>query len=265
MNTSIQFRKNFSKVSNIVTILDDRIIKSLPEKECLLEAWKSQKGKEIGEYSDSFYTPAILEKHEGSIVFEKMTAITSMRHMLSKEENRYLAKNIGKALANIHAYDMKTTAHHSNAPAVIPLALSDKVFMHGDFNTYNIQYDEIEKRLCIIDWAPPLWAENHKFCESHYFDISVFIISVFSRRPFEPKTIPDPAKVIDDFLLSYKKTATNEISQLLLNENLNEVMPVFSSAGSTFIEKFAKLLRKNSFKEALNYSKSLEKRGILAP
>ncbi len=265
MKFSIQIRKSFNKASSIVTILDDRIIKSLFQDKCLLEAWKTQKGKEIGNQSNAFYTPTILEKHKESIVFEKMMALTSMRQMLSTVDNRYLAKNIGKVLTEIHAYDVTSATRLPETPDIISRTLSDKTFMHGDFNTYNIQYDNIEERLCILDWAPPSWAKNHSFAENHYFDISVFIISVFSRRLFEPRTIPDPDGIIDDFLLSYQSSATNKLDSHSLYKNLCEVMPVFSYAGSTFFEKLAKLSRKNSFKKALRYSRDLAKRGILAP
>ncbi len=263
MKLSIKFRKDFSKKSNIVEIHTDCVIKSLSPESCIFEAWKTQKGKEIGEQSGTFYTPSIIVKHEQSIVFEKMTSLTSMRFMLSDPKNIYLAKNIGEALACIHRHTYNLDTRPINLPSHITDSLLNNTFFHGDFNTYNLLYDNDKNRLCIIDWAPPSWALNYSFSKSHYFDISIFIISVFSRRLFEPKTIPNPNKVIDDFLISYQNSTTNNINQQSLHNNLDEVLQVFSSSSSTFIGKLAKLTRKTSFRKALKYSDDLTKRGIL--
>lgn len=263
MMFSIKFRKGYNKESQNVDIRSDSVIKVIPSELCTLEAWRTQKGKEIGEKSGTFYVPAILAINKQSIVFEKINSLTSIRHMLSNPNNLYLAKMAGEALANIHLYNISVENETVNFSPDITDMFQSKTFMHGDFNTYNVLYNNINNKLYILDWAAPAWAMNHNFSRSHYFDMSVFIISTFSHRLLEPKAIPNPEKIIDNFLISYQKVTKNELNCRLLADNLSETMEVFSVASNTFLGKLAKLSRKSSYNNAVAYTEKLAKREIL--
>jgi hypothetical protein len=106
--------------------------------------------------------------------FESLRYFASVR----QDEFRALARSAGLALARIHrdlVLDWRNWVIWNDKP----VDHGDAVFIHGDFNIFNVGYSRSSQSLVILDWSTaPLLGREGNFCSRH-FDILWFASSLF--------------------------------------------------------------------------------------
>jgi hypothetical protein len=188
---------------------DRRILKkyiSLESFEYELSA--SSAAYSVAKASGLFYVPKILEynSEELWVDFEYLPALIPLGQYVYSRNPQLLVlmEQAGVILSIIH----KTL--HLNKKKTLPGILNcdgQQVFIHGDFNLTNVQYDLFSKKIVVIDWA--LTPRANMVCNwgSPYFDIAWMVNSLFYDLPwlrFDYQFRTHLAKI---FLESYKKSS----------------------------------------------------------
>lgn len=257
---SLKLRAATSRPSKAVSMEGTTVIKKVHANSVQREATRTACGRDIGLVSGLYCTPNIIAVNEDSIVLEKFEELGSIRSRLNEEDGLSIAKKIGEALGAIHSIQSKSPHWVHLAAETRAYISANENFYHGDFNTYNVLYNHREDKLCILDWTSPDWAGSEPFVGNRYFDLCVFIISVFSRRVLEHGLVQRPDKIIDQFILGYRDNSIVPFNSRELSRTFEDVISVFATPRGTLWEKLAKRVRKHSFRTASNYCARLSTR-----
>ena len=188
-------------------ILDDEVFKRQPTANAQLEFERTTIAHDIAASSGAFRVPVIsgYDPAEGAISFERERSIVAFGELAPDRDkcDRYLS-GIAAALARIHAY----TPAPEYAQRAVRLFDSEPGgsanFLHGDFSGQNVFVDVEEDKLVILDWSNAPWlAVGKHIMDCGYYDVAVFVISLYCRRPGEKFRISQPGAVARKFIDSY--------------------------------------------------------------
>jgi tRNA A-37 threonylcarbamoyl transferase component Bud32 len=186
-------------------VRDDCVVKQQFPGESRRERIRTERGARIGRASRRFVVPAIrsFDDSRGEIVFERLRGVESLQSLLPESPRaEHLARLAGAALAAIHSEILV----EDDEPGVGDAPTDgERVLLHGDFACGNLLYSESRDELAIIDWSVAHWMEERSthLVGPAAIDLSVFLVSLFYRRPLGPSLIPDPERLGSVFLETY--------------------------------------------------------------
>lgn len=154
-----------------------------------VEVEKTRKAHEIGKACGLFRVPEVLdyESDTGIAKLERIDSMQSIRSVLSHGKNcDDLMARVGKALATIHNELKLSSDMVIELPSVWEGPEKTKVFIHGDFNVMNVNYDVNNNELVILDWQMTKVWEGRATSGTLFFDVFVFIHTMFTMffQPF---------------------------------------------------------------------------------
>lgn len=146
--------------------------------------------------------PRVIEASQRCIVFERIDALEPLDVWLSQRPDAVVSQlhRVGAALAAVHA-DMSVPT--GEVPDSLPVSANEHVALHGDFTVINIGLSR--GRLVVLDWAPPDWARaDNLLTGPPEWDIALFLVSLYLRRPRDPKPIAHLGHGVDAFVSGYR-------------------------------------------------------------
>ncbi len=152
-----------------------------------VEAAKASRALEIGKHSGLFRVPRVinLDAETGVLEFERLRELATLLDLAVRKDARLpgLLEKAGRALAAVHEEltlpeDMKVAL-----PSIWMCRAGENVCIHGDFACINVCVDESSDELVILDWsAAPIVGRTPTF-GGRYFDIVLFVNSLFQGAP----------------------------------------------------------------------------------
>jgi len=182
-----------------------------------VEAAKAFRGFAIGKDSGLFRVPKVVkfDPEAGLLDFERLDGLVTLLDLAVRRDERLarLLEKTGRALAVIHE---KLTLPETMKYELPPEWLGPReqnVFIHGDFACINVCYHETSDELVIVDWsAAPSVGRTPTF-GSRYFDILMFISSLFHGAPCRDVLRWGGPAMSRAFLAGYRNAASDiEIS-----------------------------------------------------
>jgi tRNA A-37 threonylcarbamoyl transferase component Bud32 len=174
-----------------------------------IEAEKASRALDIGRKTGLFYVPGVVnfDADTGILEFEKLNGLSTLLDLAIRNDKRLpeLFEKTGRALAVIHEQLILPDRMKHKLPAEWMDSSNDNVFIHGDFVTVNICFQEHPERLVVLDFsAAPLLGRTPTF-GSRYFDILWFVNSIFSGVPYKRIFNWDAETMSAAFLNGYTK------------------------------------------------------------
>ncbi len=152
-----------------------------------IEAAKASRGLDIGRDSGLFRVPKVVsfDADAGLLDFERFDDLVTLLDLAVLKDGRLagLLEKAGRALAAIHE---KLTLPETMKYELPPQWLGPckhNVFIHGDFACINVCYRERSGDLVILDWSAAPSVGRIPTFGSRYFDILMFISSLFHGAP----------------------------------------------------------------------------------
>ena len=176
-----------------------------------VEAAKASRASEIGKDSGLFCVPKVINLDTGSGVleFERLSGLVTLLDLAVRKDPRLpaLLEKAGQALAAIHE---KLILPEEMKCEMLPEWMGnadENVFIHGDFACINVCFHEPSGELVIVDWsAAPAVGRTPTF-GSRYFDILLFISSLFHAAPWRRILSWDGKGMALAFLRGYRGAA----------------------------------------------------------
>ncbi len=207
---------------------------------CLLavEAAKASKALEIGKDSGLFAVPKVanLDMEAGVLEFERLGGLATLLDLAARRDPRLpeLLEKTGQALAIVHERLILPDEMKCEMPLEWMGPSDENVFIHGDFACINVCCHEPSGKLVIVDWsAAPLVGRTPTF-GSRYFDILLFISSVFHGAPWRE-------------ILSWDG---NGMARAFLGGYCNAAPQITSSRLRDYASKIGRLQRRNIWEMA---------------
>ena len=226
-----------------------------------LELEKTQLGAVAARASGRFEVPRVLayDFDNLTIAFERLHGLSSLRQVLCGSANvDEVTMRAAQALAAVHGQDPAPNESPSWGPDLGVHMTSPTVFVHGDFSVTNILCAPDRQRPVVLDWAPPPWLPAVGLRGPGYLDLSIFVLSLFLRRPFEPLRIADPGRLALIFLEGYR----SELRQRLVVEEFKAyfaaLLPRFVGAPRNPRAKLRLIACYPSLRIASSFVRSLE-------
>ena len=174
-----------------------------------VEAEKAAKAFDIGKSTGLFYVPKVnsFNADTGTLEFEKLHGLSTLLDLAISKDRRLLElfEKTGQALATIHDQLTLPEEMKHELPAEWMDSPQENVFIHGDFATVNVCYQQQSKRLVILDFsAAPMLGRTPTY-GSRYFDILWFVNSIFSGVPNKRLFNWDAESMAEAFLNGYAK------------------------------------------------------------
>jgi len=163
-HSTIQFGKN-------------TVTKSTTPDTMRVEVEKFRKAFEIGKDCGLFRVPKVLDYDEtkGVAVFERIKTIQPVRDALfMTSQVKSIMEMVGRSLAIIH---QKLTLPREMIIA-LPTEIDfpgTEVFLHGDFNGYNVCFEEHSSMIIVLDWQTAAIHGGRATYGSRYFDLLWFV------------------------------------------------------------------------------------------
>ena len=154
-----------------------------------VEVEKTRKAREIGKACGLFRVPEVLDydPDTGIAKLELIDRMQSIGSVLSHGKNcDDLIARVGKALATIHNELKLSSDMVIELPSVWEGPEKTNVFIHGDFNVMNVNYDVVNNELVILDWQMTEIWEGRATSGTQYFDIMWFMQTLFHYNLFRP-------------------------------------------------------------------------------
>jgi len=206
--------------------LIDNIARKTGEPNVLaVEAAKASQAFDIGRESGLFYVPKVVnfDEEAGLLEFERLSDLVTLLDLAICKDKRLpdLLKNAGKALAVIHRDLVLPEEMKHDLPPEWMDSEDDNVFIHGDFASINICFREPSNELVIVDFsAAPMVGRTPTF-GSRYFDILLFISSIFHGAPLRRAFNWNADTMAEAFLSGYAECApdinANKLKSLAQN------------------------------------------------
>ncbi len=176
-----------------------------------VEAAKASRGLEIGKDSGLFRVPKVVnfDAEAGLLDFERFDGLVTLVYLAFLRDRRLagLLEKAGRALAVIHEKLTLPETMKCELPPQWSGPSEQNVFIHGDFACINVCYHEASDELVIVDWsAAPLVGRTPTF-GSRYFDILMFVSSLFHGAPCRRVLTWDAPSMSRAFLRGYRKAA----------------------------------------------------------
>ena len=176
-----------------------------------VEAAKGSKAFEIGRDSGLFYVPKVVgfDAETGVLEFERLDDLATLLELAVRKDQRLpgLLTKAGKALAVVHDRLVLPEEFKHELPPEWMAAPDENVFIHGDFACINVCCRGSSDELVILDWsAAPSVGRTPTF-GNRYFDILLFISSLFHGAPYRDVLKWDAKGMADTFLRGYGQAA----------------------------------------------------------
>lgn len=184
-----------------------------------VEAAKAARAFEIGKNSGLFSVPKALnfDAEAGVLEFERLSDLATLLDLAVRKDRRLpeLLEKAGRALAVIHAELVLPEEMKRSLPTEWMDSSDQNVFIHGDFACINVCFHEPSNELVILDFsAAPMVGRTPTF-GSRYFDILLFVSSLFGGAPYRSALTWDAGEMARTFLGGYAKAAPEvELSKL---------------------------------------------------
>lgn len=172
-----------------------------------VEAAKASKARDIGKESGFFSVPKVInfDAEAGVLEFERLRGLSTVLDLAVRKDARLpeLLDKTGQALAVIHERLTLPEEMKSAMPPAWMGSDDENVFIHGDFACINVCFHEQSGGLVILDLsAAPMIGRTPTF-GSRYFDILLFIGSLFLVAPCARMFGWDAAAMSEEFLKGY--------------------------------------------------------------
>lgn len=176
-----------------------------------VEAAKASRALEIGKDSSLFCVPKVVNFDAGAGVleFERLSGLVTLLDLAVRKDPRLpgLLEKAGQALAVVHEKLVLPEAMKYDVPPEWMGNPDENVFIHGDFACINVCFHEPSDRLVIVDWsAAPMVGRTPTF-GSRYFDVLLFISSLFHGAPLRQILSWDGKGMARVFLRGYCRAA----------------------------------------------------------
>ncbi|MEJ2702602.1 MAG: hypothetical protein P8Z79_09190 [Sedimentisphaerales bacterium] len=176
-----------------------------------VEAAKASRGIEIGQNSGLFAAPRVndFDAGAGVLEFERLSGLATLLDLAIRKDQRLrrLLKKAGQALAVVHKELVLPEGMKHELPTEWMAPAGENVFIHGDFACINVCFHEPSDGLVILDWsAAPLVGRIPTF-GSRYFDILLFVSSIFHGAPWRRALSWNAREMADTFLQGYAEVA----------------------------------------------------------
>jgi len=176
-----------------------------------VEAAKASRALEIGKDTGLFSVPKVvnLDAEAGVLEFERLSGLATLLDLAVRKDRRLpeLLEKTGRGLAVVHAELTLPEEMKHELPAEWMNSCDESVFIHGDFACINVCFHEPSDELVILDFsAAPMVGRTPTF-GSRYFDILLFVSSLFHGAPYRSVLSWDAGKMADAFLAGYAKAA----------------------------------------------------------
>ncbi len=188
--------------------LIDNIARKTGETNVLaLEAAKASRAFDIGMECSLFYVPKVVnfDTETGQLEFERLNDLVTLLDLAIRKDKRlpYLLKKAGNALAVIHRDLALPDEMKIELPPEWMNSENDNVFIHGDYACINVCFRERSDELVILDFsAAPMVGRTPTF-GSRYFDILLFISSIFHGAPLRRAFNWNAGSMAEAFLRGY--------------------------------------------------------------
>ncbi len=244
-------------------ILERKVVKKQDKNLASTEIAKTKRGALIGQNTQLYRVPEIIKISDDgyAIEFERIHGLMSVsEYIKSHTEAHWLLETIGKSLGEIHR-NLKLPTNLSRY-VDSQFLYTDKdtyIYLHGDFNTINVQVISDTKELVILDWATSHIFDKSSTIGPFYLDLFFFIHTLFFGR------------ITDRFLCSTKRTVlladafiTGYFSSSMHQYNSREIVEVFGIYYRLMYDRHAKekgqlrfALYKSNFKVFRQYIEAL--------
>ncbi len=176
-----------------------------------VEAAKASRASEIGRDSGLFSVPKVVnfDAEAGVLEFERLSGLATLLDLAVRKDRRLpeLLRKAGQALAVVHAELTLSEEMKHELPSEWMDSSDQNVFIHGDFACINVCFHEPSAELVILDWsAAPMVGRTPTF-GSRYFDILLFVSSLFHGAPYRSVLNWDAKEMAGTFLRGYAKAA----------------------------------------------------------
>ncbi|KPK43184.1 MAG: hypothetical protein AMJ65_06490 [Phycisphaerae bacterium SG8_4] len=177
----------------------------------VVEAAKASRALEIGKDTGLFSVPKVvnLDAEAGVLEFERLSGLETLLDLAVRKDRRLpeLLEKAGRALAAIHAELTLPQEMKHELQAEWMNCCDDNVFIHGDFACVNVCFHDPSDELVILDFsAAPMVGRTATF-GSRYFDILLFMSSLFHGAPYRSVLSWDAGIMAGTFLRGYVKAA----------------------------------------------------------
>ena len=169
-----------------------------------VEAAKASRALEIGRNSGLFRVPRVVnfDAEAGVLEFERLQKLSTLLDLAVRKDARLpgLLEKAGRALAVVHEELTLPEEMKLALPSAWMCRAGENVCIHGDFACINVCFHEPSDKLVILDWsAAPMVARTPTF-GSRYFDILLFVSSLFQGAPCAKVFGWDAAAMAETFL-----------------------------------------------------------------
>ena len=176
-----------------------------------VEAAKASRARDIGKASGLFSVPRVVNFDAGAGVleFERLRGLSTLLDLAVRKDARLpeLLEKAGRALAVIHEELTLPEELKHELPAAWMGSADENVFIHGDFACINVCFHEPSGQLVILDFsAAPMVGRTPTF-GSRYFDIILFVSSLFHGAPCRRVFGWNAGEMADAFLRGYGKAS----------------------------------------------------------
>ena len=186
-----------------------------------VEAAKAAKALDIGKESGLFRVPKVVnfDSRAGVLEFEKLSGLVTLLDLMVRKDQRLpaLLEKTGRALAIIHEKLNLSEEMKYEMPPEWMDPSGENVFIHGDFACINVCFHEPSGELIIVDWSAAPAAGRTLTFGSRYFDVLLFISSLFHGAPWRRMLSWDGKKMALAFMKGYH-TAAPQITLSTLSD-----------------------------------------------
>jgi hypothetical protein len=191
--------------------LDDIVRKTGDSTLAAVEAAKASRALQIGEGSGLFIVPKVvsLDAEAGVLEFERLSGLVTLLDLAVHKDPRLseLLEKTGRALAIVHETLVLPDEMKCEMQPEWMGSADEDVFIHGDFACINVCVREPSGELVILDWsAAPSVGRTPTF-GSRYFDVLMFVSSLFHAAPWRRILSWDGKAMALAFLRGYRSAA----------------------------------------------------------
>ncbi len=194
-------------------VIDDIVRKSGEPGLLAVEAEKATRALEIGQDSGLFSVPKVIrfDAEAGALEFEQLSDLVTLLDMAVRKDQRLsgLLKKAGQALAVIHEKLVLPEEFKHELPPEWMAPSGENVFIHGDFACINVCFHAPSDELVILDWSAAPLVERTPTFGSRYFDLLLFVSSLFHGAPWREALNWNAKEKADTFLRGYKEAASD--------------------------------------------------------
>lgn len=177
-----------------------------------VEAAKASRALEIGKKSGLFRVPEVVnfDAEAGVLEFKRLRELSTLLELAVRKDRRLpeLLDRAGQALAVVHEELTLPEEMKHDLPSPWMNRAGENVFIHGDFACINVCFHEPSGALVILDWsAAPMIGRTPTF-GSRYFDVILFVSSLFQGAPCLRVLGWDAGRMAEAFLKGYGRACT---------------------------------------------------------